>query len=113
MRQAKKYTQKQLISRLVTENGQQMNMIMQLAQEVQQIGQLAEASLNILKQMDNYEELLEQMKAKLDAERSEQAAEMPVTAEPVTPETSTSTAQKEYITDADGKGAIDFGDETS
>ena len=114
-REVKKYTTKQQITRLMKDNQNLFNMLMQLGQEVQSIGQMTEVTLNILKQVENYPELVEKMQvqlkehqAKIDAERSEQVAEMPVTAEAVTPETSTLGATKEYITDEDGGGAIDY-----
>ena len=110
MKQVKKYTQKQQITRLMKDNQNLFNMIMQLGQEVNQIGQLTEVTLNILKQQDNYPELVEKMQAKL-AEHSEQQEKERATAEQGTQETSTSDAKKEYITDDDGKGAIDYGDE--
>ena len=110
----KQHTTKQMIANLSKENQWQTQTIMQLGQEVQNIGQLAEVTLNILKQLKDYPELVEKMQAemkkhqeKIDAERSEQAADLPVTAEQVTPETSTSTVKKESSTE----DVIDFGDE--
>ena len=109
-REAKKYTQKQQIAALAQENQRLFGLVIQLSREVQQVGQMTEVTLNIVKQLENYPDLVEKMQEELkkyDAEQKEEVDPELVDAELATQETST-IASKQYITDEDGKGAIDY-----
>ena len=107
-REAKKYTQKQQIAALAQENQRLFGLVIQLSREVQQVGQMTEVTLNIVKQLENYPDLVEKMQEELkkyDAEQKEEVDPELVDAELATQETSI-TASKKFITDDDGKGAI-------
>ena len=105
MRQEKKHTTKQQIAALAKENKQMFGLLIQLSQEVQFIGGMGETTLNVLKQMDNYEELVEKMKESLPSQDTQEESQSPLTEE------------KEYNVHnieeptEDLKANIDFGDE--
>ena len=105
MRQQKKQTQKEQIAALAKENKRMFGFLIQLSQEVQFIGGMGETTLNVLKQMDNYEELVEKMKESLPSQDTQEESQSPLTEE------------KEYNVHnieeptEDLKANIDFGDE--
>ena len=95
MKQQKKHTQKQEVAALQKENQRLFGLMIQLSQEIQQVGQMCEVTLNIVKQLEDYDNLVVKMKEKL-AEHEAQLAQEAAAAEASTQETSTSTAPLDY-----------------
>ena len=58
----KKHTQKQLIERLSKENGKTFSLLMQLAQEVNNIGGMTQTMLTVMKELPGYEDAVKKLK---------------------------------------------------
>ena len=84
MKTPKKYTNKQTMEALAKENGQTFSLLMQLAQEVHELGGLMKTILAVTKELPGYEDAVKKLQEAQDASES-------------TPETSLSPKTEDLI----------------
>ena len=84
MKTPKKYTNKQVMETLAKENGQTFSLLMQLAQEVHELGNMTQTMLAVIKGMPGYEDAAKKLQEAQDVSES-------------TPATSSSTKTEDLI----------------